>query len=72
MCLLFVDDVVLPASFVNDLQDVLGKFAGQCEVAGMRNTSESEAMFFLPVCLLGVRRVGEGGITAQSKGVQIS
>uniref|UniRef100_A0A671TEK4 Reverse transcriptase domain-containing protein n=1 Tax=Sparus aurata TaxID=8175 RepID=A0A671TEK4_SPAAU len=43
--LLFADDVVLLAPSSQDLQHVLGRFAAECEVAGMRiSTSKSEAM----------------------------
>ncbi|KAI3357036.1 hypothetical protein L3Q82_003671 [Scortum barcoo] len=39
------NDVVLMASSSQDLQHVLGRFAAECEVAGMRiSTSKSEAM----------------------------
>ncbi|KAK9541149.1 hypothetical protein VZT92_001216 [Zoarces viviparus] len=43
--LLFADDVVLLASSDRDLQHSLGRFAAECEAAGMRvSTSKSEAM----------------------------
>ncbi|GAA6064832.1 receptor-type tyrosine-protein phosphatase F-like, partial [Tachysurus ichikawai] len=43
--LLFADDVVLLASSNQDLQCALGRFAAECEAAGMRiSTSKSEAM----------------------------
>ena len=43
--LLFVDDVVVLASSDQDLQRALGRFAAECESAGMRiSTSKSEAM----------------------------
>ncbi|GAA6103504.1 uncharacterized protein LOC122141275, partial [Tachysurus ichikawai] len=43
--LLFADDDVLLASSNQDLQRALGRFAAECEVAGMRiSTSKSEAM----------------------------
>ncbi|KAK3557834.1 hypothetical protein QTP86_003172 [Hemibagrus guttatus] len=43
--LIFADDVVLLASSGLDLQHVLGRFAAECEAAGMRvSTSKSEAM----------------------------
>ncbi|KAK3509614.1 hypothetical protein QTP70_006805 [Hemibagrus guttatus] len=43
--LIFADDVVLLASSGLDLQHALGRFAAECEVAGMRvSTSKSEAM----------------------------
>uniref|UniRef100_A0A8C9VLN8 Reverse transcriptase domain-containing protein n=1 Tax=Scleropages formosus TaxID=113540 RepID=A0A8C9VLN8_SCLFO len=43
--LLFADDVVLLASSSQDLQRALGRFAAECEAAGMRiSTSKSEAM----------------------------
>jgi hypothetical protein len=43
--LLFADDVVLLASSNQDLQRALGRFAAECEAAGMRiSTSKSEAM----------------------------
>ena len=39
------DDVVLLASWKSDLQLSLGRFAAQCDAAGMRvSTSKSEAM----------------------------
>ncbi|KAK3521652.1 hypothetical protein QTP70_014704, partial [Hemibagrus guttatus] len=42
---LFADDVVLLAPSSQDLQHALGRFAAECEVAGMRvSTSKSEAM----------------------------
>ena len=50
--LLFADDVVLLASSNSDLQLSLGRFAAECEAAGMRiSTSKSEAM------VLGRKRV---------------
>ncbi|KAK3546788.1 hypothetical protein QTP86_001940 [Hemibagrus guttatus] len=43
--LIFADDVVLLASSSLDLQHALGRFAAECEAAGMRvSTSKSEAM----------------------------
>ncbi|KAK3536643.1 hypothetical protein QTP86_015444, partial [Hemibagrus guttatus] len=43
--LFFADDVVLLASSGLDLQHALGRFAAECEAAGMRvSTSKSEAM----------------------------
>ncbi|XDV52909.1 hypothetical protein PO909_021551 [Leuciscus waleckii] len=43
--LLFADDVVVLASSDQDLQHALGRFAAECEAAGMRiSTSKSEAM----------------------------
>ncbi|KAK3571508.1 hypothetical protein QTP86_012854 [Hemibagrus guttatus] len=43
--LIFADDVVLLASLGLDLQHALGRFAAECEAAGMRvSTSKSEAM----------------------------
>ena len=43
--LLFADDVVVLASSDQDLQCALGRFAAECESAGMRiSTSKSEAM----------------------------
>ncbi|KAK3545223.1 hypothetical protein QTP70_002063 [Hemibagrus guttatus] len=43
--LIFADDVVLLASSGLDLQHALGRFAAECEAAGMRvSTSKSEAM----------------------------
>ncbi|KAK3543929.1 hypothetical protein QTP70_031842 [Hemibagrus guttatus] len=43
--LIFADDVVLLASSGLDLQHALGRFAAECEEAGMRvSTSKSEAM----------------------------
>ena len=43
--LLFADDVVLLAPLSQDLQHVLGRFAAECEAAGMRiSSSKSEAM----------------------------
>uniref|UniRef100_A0A8C6KI17 Reverse transcriptase domain-containing protein n=1 Tax=Nothobranchius furzeri TaxID=105023 RepID=A0A8C6KI17_NOTFU len=45
LSLLFVDDVVLLASSSSDLQLLLGRFAAECEAAGMRiSTSKSETM----------------------------
>ncbi len=44
-CLLFADDVVLLAPSDQDLRNALGRFAAECEAAGMRiSTSKSEAM----------------------------
>ncbi|KAK3564177.1 hypothetical protein QTP86_010807 [Hemibagrus guttatus] len=43
--LIFADDVVLLASSSLDLQHALGRFAAECEAAGMRvSTSKSKAM----------------------------
>ncbi|XDV31537.1 hypothetical protein PO909_002528 [Leuciscus waleckii] len=43
--LLFADDVVVLASSDQDLQHALGRFAAECEAAGMKiSTSKSEAM----------------------------
>ena len=43
--LLFADDVVLLAPSSQDLQHVLGRFAAECEAAGMRiSTSKSEVL----------------------------
>ncbi|KAK3517069.1 hypothetical protein QTP86_004180, partial [Hemibagrus guttatus] len=43
--LIFADDVVLLASSGLDLQHALGRFAAECEAAGMKvSTSKSEAM----------------------------
>ncbi|KAJ0063551.1 hypothetical protein NL108_003867 [Boleophthalmus pectinirostris] len=43
--LLFADDVVLLASSNQDLQCALGRFAAECEAAGMKiSSSKSEAM----------------------------
>ncbi|KAK3567045.1 hypothetical protein QTP86_009013 [Hemibagrus guttatus] len=43
--LIFADDVVLLASSGLDLQHALGRFAAECEAAGMRvSTSKSETM----------------------------
>ncbi len=43
--LLFADDVVLLAPSDQDLRNALGRFAAECEAAGMRiSTSKSEAM----------------------------
>ncbi|KAK3556236.1 hypothetical protein QTP70_006924 [Hemibagrus guttatus] len=43
--LIFADDVVLLASSSLDLQHALGRFAAECEAAGMKvSTSKSEAM----------------------------
>ncbi|XP_056625668.1 uncharacterized protein LOC130437983 [Triplophysa dalaica] len=40
-----MDDVVVPAPSDQDLQHALGRFAAECEAAGMRiSTSKSEAM----------------------------
>ena len=45
LSLLFANDVVLLASSNSDLQLPLGRFAAECEAAGMRiSTSKSEAM----------------------------
>ncbi len=45
LSLLFADDVVLLAPSDQDLRKALGRFAAECEAAGMRiNTSKSEAM----------------------------
>ncbi|KAJ0009622.1 hypothetical protein NQD34_001324 [Periophthalmus magnuspinnatus] len=56
--LLFADDVVLMASSSQDLQQALGRFAAECEAAGMRiSSSKSEAMVLdrkKVVCLLRV------------------
>uniref|UniRef100_A0A671WJG1 Reverse transcriptase domain-containing protein n=1 Tax=Sparus aurata TaxID=8175 RepID=A0A671WJG1_SPAAU len=47
--LLFADDVVLLAPSGRDLQHALGRFAAECEAAGMRiSTSKSEAMVSRP------------------------
>ena len=43
--LLIAHDVVLLAPLSQDLQHALGRFAAECEAAGMRiSTSKSEAM----------------------------
>ena len=43
--LLFTDDVVLLGPSSQDLQHVLGRFAAECEAAGMRiSTSKSDPM----------------------------
>ncbi len=43
--LLFADDVVLLAPSDQDLRHALGRFAAECEAAGMRiSTSKSKAM----------------------------
>ena len=45
---LFADDVILLASSDCDPQHALGKFAAECQVAGMRvSTSKSEDMVYL-------------------------
>ncbi len=45
LSLLFADDVVLLAPSDQDLRSALGRFAAECEAAGMRiSTSKSEAM----------------------------
>ncbi|KAI3358423.1 hypothetical protein L3Q82_014856 [Scortum barcoo] len=66
------DDVVLLASSSQDLQHVLGRFAAECEAAGMRiSTSKSEAMVLdrkRVACPLRVRWRGP----ASSGGVQVS
>uniref|UniRef100_A0A8C6KH39 Reverse transcriptase domain-containing protein n=1 Tax=Nothobranchius furzeri TaxID=105023 RepID=A0A8C6KH39_NOTFU len=58
--LLFADDVVLLASSSSDLQLLLGRFAAECEAAGMRiSTSKSETMVLdwkRVACQLWVRR----------------
>ncbi|KAK3539491.1 hypothetical protein QTP70_009045 [Hemibagrus guttatus] len=46
LSLLFADDVVLLTPSSQDLQHALGRFATDCEAAGMRvSTSKSEAIF---------------------------
>ncbi|TWW66772.1 hypothetical protein D4764_20G0008040 [Takifugu flavidus] len=45
LSLLFADDVVLLAPLSRDLQQMLGRFATECEAAGMRiSTSKSKSM----------------------------
>uniref|UniRef100_A0A8C6KR66 Reverse transcriptase domain-containing protein n=1 Tax=Nothobranchius furzeri TaxID=105023 RepID=A0A8C6KR66_NOTFU len=60
LSLLFADDVVLLASSSSDLQVLLGRFAAECEAAGMRiSTSKSETMVLdrkRVVCQLRVGR----------------
>ncbi|KAI3377251.1 hypothetical protein L3Q82_009155 [Scortum barcoo] len=70
--LLFADDIVLLASSNQDLQHVLGRFAAECEVAGMRiSTSKSEAMVLDRKRVVCPLRVG-GEVLASSGGVQVS
>ncbi|TWW74372.1 R2DM Retrovirus-related Pol polyprotein from type II retrotransposable element [Takifugu flavidus] len=58
--LLFVDDVVLLAPSSRDLQQMLGGFATECEVAGMRiSTSESESMVLARKKVECLLQVGE-------------
>ncbi|TWW70803.1 R2DM Retrovirus-related Pol polyprotein from type II retrotransposable element [Takifugu flavidus] len=58
--LLFADDVVLLAPSNRDLQQMLGRFATECEVAGMRiSTSKSESMVLARKKIECLLRVGE-------------
>ncbi|TWW70800.1 hypothetical protein D4764_17G0002830 [Takifugu flavidus] len=58
--LLFADDVVLLAPSNRDLQQMLGRFATECEVAGMRiSTSKSESMVLTRKKIECLLRVGE-------------
>ncbi|KAK3511772.1 hypothetical protein QTP70_021807 [Hemibagrus guttatus] len=60
--LIFADDVVLLASSGLDLQHALGRFAAECEVAGMRvSTSKSEAMVLDRKKVACTLQVGGGG-----------
>ncbi|TWW73415.1 hypothetical protein D4764_15G0008090 [Takifugu flavidus] len=57
---LFADDVVLLATSNRDLQHMLGRFATECEAAGMRiGTSKSEAMVLARKKVECLFRVGE-------------
>jgi len=67
--LLFADDVVLLASSDRDLRHSLGRFAAECEAAGMRvSTSKSEAMV---LCRCTDPPVGDR-VPTPSEGVQVS
>ncbi|TWW56294.1 hypothetical protein D4764_08G0002810 [Takifugu flavidus] len=58
--LLFADDVVLLAPSNRDLQQMLGRFATDCEVAGMQiSTSKSEYMVLARKKVECLLRVGE-------------
>ncbi|TWW80235.1 hypothetical protein D4764_01G0000500 [Takifugu flavidus] len=58
--LLFADDVVLLATLNRDLQQMLGRFATECEAAGMRiSTSKSESMVLARKKVESLLRVGE-------------
>ncbi|TWW68274.1 R2DM Retrovirus-related Pol polyprotein from type II retrotransposable element [Takifugu flavidus] len=58
--LLFADDVVLLAPSNRDLQQMLGRFATECEAAGMRiSTSKSESMVLARKKVECLLRVGE-------------
>ncbi|TWW64247.1 hypothetical protein D4764_03G0012550 [Takifugu flavidus] len=58
--LLFADDVVLLAPSNRDLQQMLGRFATECEAAGTRiSTSKSEAMVLARKKVECLLRVGE-------------
>ncbi|TWW69272.1 hypothetical protein D4764_18G0000780 [Takifugu flavidus] len=58
--LLFADDVVLLAPSNRDLQQMLGRFATECEVAGMRiSTSTSESMVLARKKVECLLQVGE-------------
>uniref|UniRef100_A0AAQ6INE0 ribonuclease H n=1 Tax=Anabas testudineus TaxID=64144 RepID=A0AAQ6INE0_ANATE len=67
--LLFADDVVLLASSDRDLQQALGRFAAECERAGMRiSASKSEAMVLNRKMVACTLQVG-GGDPPSSGGV---
>ncbi|TWW74388.1 hypothetical protein D4764_14G0003910 [Takifugu flavidus] len=58
--LLFADDVVLLAPLNRDLQQMLGRFATECEAAGMRiSTSKSESMVLTRKKVECLLRAGE-------------
>ncbi|TWW73181.1 hypothetical protein D4764_15G0005750 [Takifugu flavidus] len=58
--LLSADDVVLLAPSNRDLQQMLGRFATECEAAGMRiSTSKSESLFLARKKVECLLRVGE-------------
>ncbi len=57
--LLFADDVVVLATSDQDLQHALGRFAAECEAAGMRiSASKSEAVFLSPKRVASPLQVG--------------
>ncbi|TWW62708.1 hypothetical protein D4764_04G0013550 [Takifugu flavidus] len=64
LSLLFADDVVLLAPSNRDLQQMLGRFATECEAAGMRiSTSKSESM------VLARKKDGTGDRQADRSGI---
>ncbi|KAK3550660.1 hypothetical protein QTP70_002363 [Hemibagrus guttatus] len=66
--LIFADDVVLLAPSSLDLQHALGRFAAECEAAGMRvSTSKSEAMVLDRKKVACTLQVG-GEVLAQVEG----